>query len=181
MIRKIETTVSASVTSYGSLSMKDQQLIQEAATVRLNAQAPYSHYLVGAALFAQNDPGRGCRAFTGCNVERASYTQTTHAEQNAIDSMVAMLGPHKITTIAIVGGPESAFLKMPDIEAPTSLTLEQIGTPSCGHCLQCIWENCMGDPTVRLLWLTPIGLIGITTIGSAFPMRFGPADLGITF
>lgn len=179
--RRVETTIRAFVQPLGDMSAADGCLVRKAYQVRLKAQAPYSHFLVGAALSAQDDPVHG-RIFVGCNVERASYSQATHAEQNAIDSMVAKLGPRKIRTMAVIGGSANTPINLCTVSLTDlpKLTMDQIGAPSCGHCLQCIWENCMGDVDVRLIWNLPNGLIAKTTIGSAFPMRFGPKDLGIT-
>ena len=117
----------------------------------------------------------------GCNVERGSYTQTTHAEQNAIDSMVADRGAGKLITVALVGGPETIVYKFPPKKTDESITeIEDVPVP-CGHCLQIIWENCHNDPNVRLLALARNGEVVLTTIGDAFPMCFGPADLGIDY
>jgi len=73
--------------------------------------------------------------YTGCNVERSTYTQTTHAEQNATDNMVAAEGPAKIVAMAIVGAPERADI----------WNVERFACFACGHCLQIIWENCLAD------------------------------------
>jgi cytidine deaminase len=81
---------------YNELSSIQQNLIQEAIKVRQNAYAPYSNYKVGAALVDVNDV-----IHTGCNVESADYTLTTHAEMVAINSMVKS-GVLKLKEIAIV-------------------------------------------------------------------------------
>jgi cytidine deaminase len=60
------------------------RLVEEAKAVRGNAYAPYSKYLVGAAIATK----RGS-IFTGCNVENASFGGTICAERGAIMKMVA--------------------------------------------------------------------------------------------
>ena len=72
------------------------QLVQAAKAVRLKAYAPYSDFLVGAAILS--DTGA---IFTGCNVENASYGLSICAERNAITSMVAA-GESKIVGVAVV-------------------------------------------------------------------------------
>jgi cytidine deaminase len=60
------------------------RLVQEAKAVRLRAYAPYSRYLVGAAIAT-----KGGKIFTGCNVENASYPAGICAERGAVMAMVA--------------------------------------------------------------------------------------------
>lgn len=158
---------------YNQIKLTDQEreLCAHALRVRKNAQAPYSGYTVGAAVLACNGS-----VYIGCNVERCTLSQTTHAEQNAIDNMIAQQGSSKITAIAF-----AAASKMTDIVLPDYITVDPAvhGSP-CGHCLQIIWENCYGDAHVKIIAVMPDGRVGVTTIGQALPMRFGPLDLGIT-
>ena len=73
-------------------------LIKEAMKAREMAYAPYSHYLVGAALVVPSG-----KIYTGCNVENASYGLTNCAERTAIFKAVSE-GQRHIDAIAIVGG-----------------------------------------------------------------------------
>jgi len=73
----------------------DEQLIEAALAVRDKAYAPYSHFLVGAALRTKN----GC-LFTGVNVENASYGLTICAERAAIFQAVAA-GEREFSSMAI--------------------------------------------------------------------------------
>ena len=74
-------------------------LIKEALKAREMAYAPYSKYLVGAALVVPSG-----KIYTGCNVENASYGLTNCAERTAIFKAVSE-GQRHIDAIAIVGGP----------------------------------------------------------------------------
>ena len=179
---ELQRVIRANVVHARALSREIQALIMSAVDVRDHAQAPYSGYAVGAALLSDTE-----RLYLGCNVERASYTQTTHAEQNAIDTMVATDGPQKISSMAIIGAPRGtprSFIRESHITIPLTIPSDQRIDwrdicPSCGHCLQIIWENCMGDPNVALYHIFTNGMVACTTIGDALPMRFGPSELGI--
>ena len=56
-----------------------QELIRMALAARERAYAPYSDFMVGAALRAEDG-----RIFTGCNVENAAFTPTSCAERTAL-------------------------------------------------------------------------------------------------
>lgn len=79
--------------------MDAKELIRHALEARKKAYAPYSNYLVGAALIS----GEG-KLYTGCNIENASYGATNCAERTAIFKAVSE-GERTIARIAIVGGP----------------------------------------------------------------------------
>jgi cytidine deaminase len=167
-------TIKADVLTFEELTSLEQELVRAAILVRENAQAPYSNHHVGAALLSE----KTTRIYRGCNVERASYTQTTHAEQAAIDAMVAAEGSGaKIACLACAGGPADMVFKVKSL-AGANVRWKDLH-PSCGHCLQIIWENCLGDPNVLLLKPFANGLVARTTIDDAFPMQFGPVSLGI--
>ena len=156
------------------LTAHDTHLLSCAIKARNNAQAPYSNYKVGAAVTS----ARG-NIYGGCNVERASYSQTTHAEQNAIDTMITAEGSVKIEQIIIVAAPATVPLELTDIQENAIKPFANGG--SCGHCLQIIWENCYSDKQVPIYFVNQDLTIMATTIGSLLPFPFGPSDLGIFY
>jgi cytidine deaminase len=76
------------------------EFINASLAVRMRAHAPYSKFLVGASVKA--DDGT---VYVGCNVENASYGLTICAERNAIAQMVAA-GRRRAVEMAIatIGG-----------------------------------------------------------------------------
>jgi cytidine deaminase len=76
--------------------LETRDLIQLAAETRLKAYAPYSKYLVGAALRT-----RSGRIFTGVNIESAAYPTTICAERVAIFKAVSE-GEREFEALAVV-------------------------------------------------------------------------------
>lgn len=72
----------------------EQRVIQAAIEARLRAYAPYSKFLVGAALVT---PGQ---IYQGCNVENASYGLTICAERAAAFTAVSA-GQKRFELLAI--------------------------------------------------------------------------------
>lgn len=107
-------------------------LISKAMEARKGAYAPYSKYLVGAALLTDN-----MTVYTGCNIENASYGATNCAERTAIFKAVSE-GERNFNAIAIVGAPA-------DSEMDT--VFSEYAFP-CGMCRQVIQEFCESDFTI---------------------------------
>jgi cytidine deaminase len=75
--------------------MTDRELLELAVKVKKNAYVPYSNFRVGAALVTENGS-----AYTGVNIENASYGATNCAERTAVFKAVSE-GEKKIKAIAI--------------------------------------------------------------------------------
>src|SRR5207302_5050325 len=82
--------------------MASDELIAAAKRARQQAYAPYSKFLVGAALLT----ARG-EIFSGCNVENISFGLTICAERAAVFSAVAA-GHREFLQIVIVSDSEEA-------------------------------------------------------------------------
>jgi cytidine deaminase len=85
-------------------SLDTSRLTKAAMQVRQYAYAPYSRFLVGAALLTKSG-----KIFTGCNVENASLGLTTCAEQGAVSAAVAA-GEKEFVAIAVVADASESVL-----------------------------------------------------------------------
>jgi len=93
----------------------EQEVIEAALAARARSVAPFSNFLVGAAV--RTDTGK---IYTGCNIESASYGLTVCAERVAIWKALSE-GEKNFTNLAV---------------AADTQTL----TPPCGTCRQIIWK-----------------------------------------
>ena len=97
------------------MSEDTEPLIEAAKRARLQSVAPFSNFLVGAAVRTADG-----KVYTGCNVESASYGLTVCAERVAIWKALSE-GERQFTDLAVVADTETL-------------------TPPCGTCRQIIWE-----------------------------------------
>jgi cytidine deaminase len=125
-------------------------LIAAARAVREHAHAPYSRFLVGAAVLDEQG-----RVHVGCNVENAAYPQGWCAETSAIAALVAAGG--KRVLAAVVCG-----------------VADQPVTP-CGGCRQKLREFAADDCPVLAVDL--VAVRGHYTLGGLLPHGFGPDHL----
>jgi cytidine deaminase len=126
-------------------------LIAAAKSARLKAYAPYSKFLVGAAVRDERGQIHG-----GCNIENAAYPQGWCAETSAIAAMI-MSGGHAIAEMAVIG------------------TGDLLCTP-CGGCRQKIREFAKGN--VKIHMCGQDGKVKQTfTLDELLPASFGPENL----
>ncbi len=124
--------------------------MRQHACVRENAHAPYSHFLVGAALLDEQG-----RIHAGCNVENAAYPQGLCAEAGALARLVAA-GGKRVSAVVVVGdGPH-------------------LTTP-CGGCRQKLREFASADTPVIVADLQQMR--AQFTLGELLPHSFGPEHL----
>jgi cytidine deaminase len=124
-------------------------LISAAIEVRKNAHAPFSKFLVGAAVLDSNGV-----IHTGCNVENATYGLTVCAERVAIFKAISE-GARKFVRVAVVADTDNL-------------------TPPCGACRQILWEFC-GDVEIVLSNLQ--GKSETLRLGELFPRAFDASFL----
>jgi cytidine deaminase len=127
-----------------------EELFEMAKAVQANAHAPYSRFLVGAAIRTASG-----RVFAGCNVENAAYPQGSCAEAGAISAMVAG-GENKIV----------AVLTICDGEAISTC---------CGGCRQRLREFASGNTPIYAAG--PDGIRATFTLDDLLPHSFGPENL----
>ena len=131
------------------VALEHAALVTAALAAREHAHAPYSKFLVGAAL--EDSAGR---IHTGCNVENATYGLTVCAERVAVLKAISE-GARQFRHIAIAADTETL-------------------TPPCGACRQILWEFC-GDIPVILVNLSKTS--ELIQLKSLFPRAFDASFL----
>ena len=134
---------------------EDLVLIKEAKKAREAAYAPYSNFLVGAALL-----GESGKVYLGCNIENASYGASNCAERTALFKDVSE-GEKRFVKIAIVGAKRG--------EAPKDLC------PPCGICRQVMLEFC--DPETFQILLEENQTLRTYLLKDLLPYSFGSTNL----
>ena len=128
-----------------------QALLAAARAARLRAYAPYSKFLVGAAVL--DDQGR---VHAGCNVENAAYPQGVCAEAGALSAMV-LAGSTRVRALVVVG------------DGPAWVT-------PCGGCRQKLRE--FAAPGTPVIVANGEVVQARFTLDELLPQSFGPEHLG---
>lgn len=143
------------------LEPSDAELLAAAEAARLNAYAPYSNFLVGAALRTRTG-----QLITGANMENASYGLSLCAEAAALSRCVAETGDLMVESMAIVGAPRvSALAGLP--------------TMPCGRCRQLLLEaahRARHDLRIVCAFAAAPDVVD-TRISLLLPFGFGPLHL----
>ena len=138
------------------MTYTNELLIQEAKKARQHAYAPYSNFMVGAALLTVEGT-----LYHGCNIENAAYGPSNCAERTAFFKAI-YAGERNFSKIAIVGAPQN--------------TEPNILTAPCGVCRQVMMEFC--DPETFII-VMPDGQGGVLEVllKDIMPLGFGPNNL----
>ncbi|MDE6202421.1 MAG: cytidine deaminase [Lachnospiraceae bacterium] len=133
-----------------------QELIRSALEARKKAYAPYSGYMVGAAVLTNE-----LRIYTGCNIENASYSPSICAERTAVSKAVSE-GKRKFKAIAVTGG----------------LRGEEVTRYAypCGVCRQVLREFADPDEFVVIVARSG-GDFKVHLLSELLPESFGPDNL----
>ena len=123
--------------------MAPEELIKKAITAQKRAVAPYSNYLVGAALLTDNDS-----IILGCNIESKAYPTTLCAERVAIFSAISQ-GYEHFSAMALI---------------------TQDGAFPCGSCRQIIYEYADDIP---IYIAKDVENFATQTISDLLPFPFG--------
>ena len=132
------------------LNTKEKALLKAALDAQARAYAPYSRFLVGAAVLDESG-----RVHAGCNVENAAYPLGDCAETGAIGAMI-LAGGRRVQSLLVVGDGEGLV------------------TP-CGGCRQKLREFASADTPV--LVANRDGVRARFTLGELLPASFGPENL----
>ncbi|MGE5423206.1 MAG: cytidine deaminase [Ignavibacteriales bacterium] len=122
--------------------MKDLDLLDMAVEAREKAYAPYSGFMVGAALL-----DRDGQVFTGCNVENVSFGLTLCAERTAI--------------VKAVSAGKRDFEKM--------MIVAREPVVPCGACLQVMAEF---SPEIEIVCAVTSGEMQAFKLADLFPKSF---------
>jgi cytidine deaminase len=125
---------------------KNDDLIIAARNAATTSYSPYSHFKVGAAVFA------GGKIYTGTNIENASFGLTICAERVAIFSAIKD-GNRKIDALA-VSCVDAGVSSPPEARVP------------CGACRQVLQEFADGEARIA------IDGVGEFTQDQLLPMAF---------
>lgn len=126
-----------------------KKLITAALTARKKAYVPYSSFMVGAAVYMEDD-----HIFSGCNVENASYGVSNCAERTAIYKAVSE-GYRHVRAVAVVAGMKSE---------------KMVYTSPCGICRQAIAE--FGDENTEIIMAVSPDEYKVMTLNELFPYSF---------
>ncbi len=155
---KEQLTYTATYISYDSVEETPEEyrtLIATAKTATNDSYAPYSNFLVGAALLLENG-----QVISGSNQENASYPIGFCAERTALSAAASLASKSKIKAMAIT----ARSIKNP-VLSPAA---------PCGICRQTIFEaECKHQQNIEIILTGESGKVYIfKTIKDLLPLHF---------
>ncbi|MCS6898926.1 MAG: cytidine deaminase [Myxococcales bacterium] len=162
------TTTVIEYASLDELNQNERRLVLDARRAREEAYAPYSNFLVGAALLLEDGT-----TILGANQENASYGMTACAERTAIWRAWLQGHARAILGIAITGGMRDEHLEPPPEQ-------RQPIRP-CGACRQVLSEAGFRARRSLFVLLDSRGgvLYRLDDVESLLPLSFDPRTLGV--
>jgi cytidine deaminase len=141
---------------------EDQELIDSARSAAINAYAPYSGFMVGAAVRLESG-----KIIRGSNVENAAFPSGSCAERTAL-------------SFAVTNYPDDAPVCIA-IAATGSSGIPAENVSPCGNCRQFIAEEeSRKGKKIRMILSGSGKTIIIESISDMLPLQFGKLNLGIT-
>ena len=141
------------------LGNDDRMLLEKAIEAAGNAYAPYSRFMVGAALRLESGT-----IVKGTNVENAAFPSGICAERSAISASVSNFPDDKPVSIAIAALTEGG------------LTEEPV-TP-CGNCRQVIAEEeARSGNQIKIILAGRKKIIVVENIRSLLPLQFSKKSI----
>jgi cytidine deaminase len=154
---------SFSYLEYGSIDQlgdDDQELVKISEAAAAKAYAPYSKFMVGAAIRLESG-----KVVSGANVENAAFPSGTCAEKNALAYSVANYPDDAPVAIAITALHENG-------EKAESVS-------PCGNCRQFIAEEEMRTRRkIKIILSEREKIMVIDTISDLLPLQFNKNSLG---
>jgi len=143
------------------LNSDDRELVFAARDAALNAYAPYSRFMVGAAVRLESGV-----IVTGANVENAAFPSGICAERSALSNSVSNHHDDKPVAIAIAAMTEDGLTDEP--------------VPPCGNCRQVISEEELRNgKQIRLILSGKKKIQVIESCSHLLPLQFTQKNLNV--
>lgn len=143
------------------LNSDDRELVFAARDAALNAYAPYSRFMVGAAVRLESGV-----IITGANVENAAFPSGICAERSALSNSVSNHHDDKPVAIAIAAMTEDGLTDEP--------------VPPCGNCRQVISEEELRNgKQIRLILSGKKKIQVIESCSHLLPLQFTQKNLNV--
>ena len=141
------------------LSDSERMLVESAADAAAKAYAPYSHFMVGAAILL--DDGT---IVTGANVENAAFPSGSCAEKTALSYSVSNFPDRFPVAIAITAISNGKITSEP--------------VPPCGNCRQMLLEEELRTGKhFRVILAGKEKIFVLDSCGSLMPLQFNKSNL----